>query len=166
MFPFASSAIEKTRSSREVHKVSGAPSAEIFTTSAPPVVDGKKGKGAVAVVACDAPACKVSVDEFGCPITGAVCCGVSTPLKTGKAGVARCFSPIDAAKIFPFASVDSEVTSFLFVSYTTKVCPAVGAAPALFRTGSIRKIKPSGSVPTSKFPLPSKASDRACRSSL
>src|SRR5450631_1915300 len=116
MFPFASRLIEKTRSSREVHSVSGEPSGEIFTTSEPPVVEGKKENGAAAPKDCDDCACNVSVVEFGCATTGALCCGVKIALIGGTAGVCRCFSPIDAAKMFPEASTTIEVTSFLFVS--------------------------------------------------
>ena len=108
-------------------------------------------------------------EEFGCPITGAPCCGVSTPLKTGNAGVAvRCFSPIDAAINIP-ARVRQQRSHFLLVRFVHnerrsrrrhRACDS--SAPI-----SIRKIKPSGSVPDQQdFPLPSNASDRACRSSL
>src|ERR1700691_2122709 len=88
------SPMANTRSSREVHSVSGDPSGDIFITSAPPVAGEINGNEIAGCVAC---ACNCSVTF---PWGVLFACNWDKDggtLITDESVAARYFSPMDAA---------------------------------------------------------------------
>src|SRR5208282_3088502 len=92
IFPAGEKAAEKTRSSCEVQRVSGEPSGEIFTTSAPPVAEGKKGSCGM-----ESGSCVVMEMAPDWPmVMGVAGCGAGEGAE-GEGAAGRDFSPMEEA---------------------------------------------------------------------